>query len=47
MSNLNQYAKKANETGSIYLADIQDLQVRLDDLWQAAKVLLVRLASIS
>ena len=45
-NNLNQYAKKANETGSIYLADIQDLQVRLDDLWQAAKVLLVRLASI-
>ena len=42
-NNLNQYAKKANETGSIYLADIQDLQVRLDDLWQAAKVLLVRL----
>ena len=46
-NNLNQYAKKANETGSIYLADIQDLQVRLDDLWQAAKVLLIRLASIS
>ena len=43
----NQYAKKANETGSIYLADIQDLQVRLDDLWQATKELLVRLASIS
>ena len=46
-NNLNQYAKKANETGSIYLADIQDLQVRLDDLWQATKELLVRLASIS
>ena len=46
-NNLNQYAKKANETGSIYLADIQDLQVRLDELWRAAKELLVRLASIS
>lgn len=46
-NNLNQYAKKANETGSIYLADIRDLQVRLNDLWQAAKELLVRLASIS
>ena len=46
-NNLNQYAKKANETGSIYLADIQDLQARLDDLWWAAKELLVRLASIS
>ena len=46
-NNLNQYAKKANETGSIYLSDIQDLQVRLDELWRAAKELLVRLASIS
>ena len=46
-NNLNQYAKKANETGSIYLADIRDLQVRLNDLWQAAKELLVGLASIS
>ena len=46
-NNLNQYAKKANETGSIYLADIQDLQMRLDDLWQAANEMLVRLASIS
>lgn len=46
-NNLNQYAKKANETGNIYLADIQDLQIRLDNLWQTAKELLVRLASIS
>lgn len=46
-NNLNQYAKKANETGNIYQADIQDLQVRLDDLWQVVKELLVRLASIS
>lgn len=46
-NNLNQYAKKANETGSIYLADIQDLQARLDHLWLAAKELLVRLASIA
>lgn len=46
-NNLNQYTKKANETGNIYLTDIQDLQVRLDALWQAAKELLTRLASIS
>ncbi len=25
-NNLNQYARKANETGSVYLEDIQDLQ---------------------
>ena len=29
-NNLNQYAKRANETGSIYKADIEDLQRRLD-----------------
>ena len=46
-NNLNQYAKKANETGNIYLTDIHDLQVRLDQLWAATKELLACLASIS
>ena len=46
-NNLNQYAKRANETGNIYLADIKDLQKRLERIWEAAKELLVRLASIS
>lgn len=46
-NNLNQYAKRANETGNIYLADIKDLQKRLECIWKAAKELLVRLASIS
>ena len=45
-NNLNQYAKRANETGSIYSEDIQDLQVRLDEIWQCARELLSRLASI-
>ncbi len=45
-NNLNQYAKKANETGSIYLADIQDLRSRLDTIWAGCKELLARLASI-
>ena len=31
-NNLNQYAKRANETGSIYEADIKDLQERLETL---------------
>ena len=46
-NNLNQYAKKANETGNIYLSDTHVLQVRLDQLWAATKELLARLASIS
>lgn len=39
-NNLNQYAKKANQTGSIYAADVEDLRQRLDDIWkQSAKVM--------
>lgn len=45
-NNLNQYAKKANETGSIYAADIQDLQVRLDEIRELQRQILKRLAAI-
>ena len=45
-NNLNQYAKRANENGSIYQADIQDLQERLDGIWSDVKEVLVHLASI-
>ena len=44
-NNLNQYAKRANETGSIYQADINDLQERLEEIWTDMKEVLVRLAS--
>ena len=46
-NNLNQYAKKANETGSIYQEDIHDLQVRLDEIWESAKEIMARLAMIT
>lgn len=45
-NNLNQYAKRANETGSIYEADIKDLQERLEEIWTDMKEVLVRLSSI-
>ncbi len=45
-NNLNQYAKRANETGSIYKADIEDLQRRMDMIWQLQKELLTDLAGI-
>lgn len=45
-NNLNQYAKRANETGSIYAADIADLQARLDEIWELSRQSLLRLASI-
>lgn len=45
-NNLNQYAKKANETESIYLEDIQDLKIRFEQIWSELKEIHIRLASI-
>ena len=45
-NNLNQYAKKANETGSIYLDDVKELQTQQAELWKKLKEILRRLAEI-
>lgn len=45
-NNLNQYAKRANQTGSIYEADIKDLQDRLEQIWQISKDILSMLSNI-
>jgi hypothetical protein len=45
-NNLNQYAKRANETGNIYESDIMDLQEQLEEIWTGMKEVLVRLSSI-
>lgn len=45
-NNLNQYAKKANETGSIYAEDIKDVQERLDEIWVEMKEIMLRLSTI-
>ena len=45
-NNLNQYAKRANESGSIYAEDIRDLQKRMDELWEMQKLILKRLSAI-
>ena len=45
-NNLNQYAKKANETGYIYQRDIVDLRVRLDRLWESSKEIAGKLSEI-
>ncbi len=44
--NLNQYARRANKTGSIYEADIEDLQKRLDEIWELSRQTLASLAAI-
>ena len=45
-NNLNQYTKKANETDSIYKADIEDLKKRQDEIWEMTRDILSRLSSI-
>lgn len=45
-NNLNQYAKRANETGSVYAADIEDLRIRLDEIWGQAKGILSALSKL-
>ncbi len=45
-NNLNQYAKRANETGSVYAADIEDLRIRLDEVWGQANSILSALSKI-
>lgn len=46
-NNMNQYAKKANETQSIYAEDIRDVQRKQEEIWELLREILDRMASIS
>ncbi len=45
-NNVNQIAKRANETRNIYEADINDLRNRYDGLWNKAEDILRALAEL-
>ena len=45
-NNLNQIAKRVNETSRIYAADIECLLENQEKLWYAAKEILGRLANL-
>ncbi len=45
-NNLNQYSRRANETCSIYEADIEDLKERMEQLWDGMEKLLHQFANI-
>lgn len=45
-NNLNQYAKRANESGRVYQADIKDLRAQLNELIGLAKQVLGQLAAL-
>ena len=46
-NNLNQIARRLNETGRFYDADMEDLLQRQEQLWQAANTILSRLALVA
>ena len=45
-NNLNQVAKRANESGQIYAADLDDLRIRLDELIRIGKQILSKFADL-
>ena len=45
-NNVNQYAKKANETGSIYETDIKEIKQNQEELWELLNGILERLSTI-
>ena len=46
-NNLNQYVKRANETGRIYAADIEDLSERLDVIRDQVGLVLRKFANVT
>ena len=45
-NNINQIARRANETGNLYAADVAVLQARQEEIWAQAKVILQKLAAM-
>lgn len=46
-NNLNQYAKKANQTGHVFQSDIEELKRGQEEIWDAVKEILTRLSNLS
>jgi hypothetical protein len=44
--NINQIAKRCNETRSVYAADVDELRLRYDELWGAVRKILTGLAGV-
>lgn len=45
-NNINQIARRANETGSVYAADLEDLSNRYEELWEQTREILRRLSAL-
>ena len=45
-NNINQCAKRANETGNIYYGEIKRIQAQQDQLWMMMKAIMQRLSTV-
>jgi hypothetical protein len=45
-NNMNQVARRVNETGNVYADDFNDLSARYNELWTQAREILRKLASL-
>jgi hypothetical protein len=45
-NNINQIARRVNETGNLYAAEMEDLRGRYDEIWTQAKEILRRLSAM-
>jgi transcriptional regulator of met regulon len=45
-NNINQIAKRANQTGNIYAADIDELRGRYDEIWGQVKEIMQKMIEL-
>lgn len=45
-NNINQIAKRANETGNIYSVDVDELRLRYEEIWGQTKIILKKLSKL-
>ena len=45
-NNINQIARRVNETGNFYAADMDDLREKYEDIWGQVKVIMRKIAAM-
>ena len=45
-NNINQIAKRVNETSDIYITDIDEIKARLEEIWEQQKIILQKTISL-
>ena len=45
-NNINQIARRVNETGNFYAADMDDLKQRYEEIWGQTKIILRKIATL-